>query len=237
MADDYAALEWRDGKPGGVTLISATGDEYIDCLGGFGIYNCGHSHPTIVAAVQAQLLKQPLHSQELLDPLRAYAAALLCQTLPGDLKYAFFTNSGTESVECALKMAMLSTGRKHFIGLVGAFHGKSLGSLSGTSKAVFRRPFAGGLLPFTHIPVNDCAALRTAFASAKFTGNDIAGLLIEPILGEGGIHECSDEFLRLGRELCDAADARLIFDEVQVRGRACGKAYCNRAVRNNGVLR
>jgi hypothetical protein len=70
VADDFAALEWRDGKPGGVTLIDSRGVEYIDCLGGFGIFNCGRSHPVIVAAVEAQLRKQSLHSQELLDPLR-----------------------------------------------------------------------------------------------------------------------------------------------------------------------
>jgi hypothetical protein len=100
-ADGFAALEWRDGKPGGCTVIDAKGREYIDLLGGFGIYSCGHSHPVIVEAVRQQLGKQPLHSQELLDPLRAYCADILCRTLPGDLKkgYAFFTNSGTESVE------------------------------------------------------------------------------------------------------------------------------------------
>lgn len=83
--------------------------------------------------MEAQLAKQPLHSQELLDPLRAYAAALLARTLPGAgdpdsdpekaLRFSFFTNSGAESVEHSLKFAMLSTGRRHFIGLIGAFHG------------------------------------------------------------------------------------------------------------------
>lgn len=215
VADDFAALEWRDGKPGGCTLIDSRGKEYIDCLGGYGIFNVGRSHPVVVAAVQKQLAKQSLHSQELLDPLRAYAASVLVKTLPGDLKYAFFTNSGAESVEGALKFAMLSTGRRHFIGVIGAFHGKTVGALSGTSKAVFRKPFGNALLPFTHVPVNDIAALTRAFEASKFTGNEIAGFIVEPVLGEGGIHLCTDEYLRAARRLCDEYGARLIFDEVQ----------------------
>lgn len=212
---DFAAIEWTDGEPGGATVKDAHGKEYIDCLGGYGIYNVGHSHPKVVAAVQAQLAKQPLHSQELLDPLRAYAAALLAAVTPGDLKYSFFINSGAEAVEACLKMAMLATGRRHFLGVLGAFHGKTLGALSGTSKSVFRKPFGGGLLPFSHVPVNDCAALTRAFEAAKFTGNELAGLMIEPVLGEGGIYVCTDEFLRTARRLCDEHGACLIFDEVQ----------------------
>ena len=219
----YAAIEWKDGLPGGSTVFDATGKEYIDCLGGFGIYNVGHSHPVVMDAVRTQLTKQPLHSQELLDPLRGYCAQILSMTMPlpssgneeDKLKYAFFTNSGTESVEACIKMAMLATGRRHFVGLIGAFHGKTLGSLSGTSKSVFRAPFGGGAVPFSHIPVNNCQALQQIFDSAKFTGNEIAGVLIEPILGEGGIHVCSTEFLQLARKLCTEHNSMLIFDEVQ----------------------
>ncbi len=158
-------------------------------------------------------------------PTRAvcsYCASLLAKTLPGDLQYAFFTNSGAESVEATLKFAMAATGRRHFIGVLGAFHGKTLGALSGTSKAVFRKPFAGNLLPFTHVPVNDVTALRRAFEASRFTGNEIAGFIVEPIMGEGGIHVCTDDFLRAARELCDEFGACLIFDEVQSgMGRRC----------------
>ena len=94
----------------------------------------GHRHPKVVKAVSDQLNRQALHSQELLDPLRGYLAKILAELTPGNLNYAFFTNSGTESVEGALKMAMLATGRRTIIAAVGGFHGKSLGSLSATSK-------------------------------------------------------------------------------------------------------
>ena len=97
-------------------------------------FSVGHRHPKVVKAVRDQLERQALHSQELLDPLRGYLAKILADLAPGNLKYAFFTNSGTESVEGALKMALIATGRRTIIAAIGGFHGKSLGSLSATSK-------------------------------------------------------------------------------------------------------
>lgn len=100
---DYGAVEWQAG--GLNTLVDTQGQEFIDCLGGFGIFNVGHRNPVVVSAVENQLAKQPLHSQELLDPLRAMLAKTLAALTPGKLKYSFFCNSGTESVEAALKLA------------------------------------------------------------------------------------------------------------------------------------
>jgi len=215
VAEDFTAVEWRDGPPGGSVFISVTGEEYIDCLGGFGIYNTGHRHPRVVAAVKAQLEKQALHSQELLDPLRAYAAHLVTRIAPGDLKYAFFTNSGTESVEACLKVAMMATGRHHFVSTIGAFHGKTLGALSGTSKAQYRKPFGSALLDFAHLPFNDITSIEAHFKGCEFSGRQVAGVIVEPIQGEGGIHLCTQEYLTALRRLCDQYGAMLIFDEVQ----------------------
>ncbi|MDI3480827.1 MAG: putrescine aminotransferase [Tepidanaerobacteraceae bacterium] len=134
----YAAVEWKDSGPN--CFMDITGKEYIDCLGGYGIYNVGHRHPKVVKAVVDQLSKQALHSQELLDPLRAVLAKILAKITPGDLKYTFFSNSGTESVEAAIKLAKMyqnKRGRHTFIAATRAFHGKSLGSLSCTAKAAF----------------------------------------------------------------------------------------------------
>lgn len=128
---DYGAVEWQAG--GLNTLVDTQGQEFIDCLGGFGIFNVGHRNPVVVSAVQNQLAKQPLHSQELLDPLRAMLAKTLAALTPGKLKYSFFCNSGTESVEAALKLAKAyqsPRGKFTFIATSGAFHGKSLGALS-----------------------------------------------------------------------------------------------------------
>ena len=93
---DYTAVEWRDE---GNVFYDIHGKEFIDCLGGFGIYMLGHRHPTVVKAVMDQLQHQALHSQELLDPMRGYASELLGMLTPGDLRYSFFCNSGTEANE------------------------------------------------------------------------------------------------------------------------------------------
>jgi len=138
VSTDYTAVEWSDE---GAIFRDVQGKEFIDILGGFGIYVTGHRHPKVLKAVREQLERQAIHSQELIDPLRTYLAHLVAMITPGDLQYCFFTNSGTESVEACLKMAILTTGRHHFVGTLGAFHGKSLGSRGGTSEAVFREPF------------------------------------------------------------------------------------------------
>ena len=98
-----AAIEWEDAGPN--VYRDVAGKEYIDCLGGFGIFNVGHRHPKVVKAVTDQLKRQALHSQDLLDPLRAMLAKALAMLAPGNLDFAFFCNSGTEAVEAALKLA------------------------------------------------------------------------------------------------------------------------------------
>jgi putrescine aminotransferase len=211
VSTDYTAVEWDDE---GSVFRDVNGKEFIDMLGGFGIYNVGHRHPKVLKAVRDQLEKQAIHSQELIDPLRTYLAHLVSLITPGDLQYSFFTNSGTESIEGCLKMAMLTTGRHHFIGAIGAFHGKSLGSLGGTSKAVFREPFLP-LMHWTHIPFGDIDTLRTMIQSFDFSGDKVAAVVLEPIQGEGGINVAPPGYLGAVRELCDKYGAVLIFDEIQ----------------------
>ena len=132
VSTDYTAVEWSDE---GACFRDINGKEFIDMLGGFGIYVTGHRHPKVLKAVHDQLDRQAIHSQELIDPLRTYLAHLVALITPGDLQFAFLTNSGTESVEGCLKMAIATTGRHKFIGCIGAFHGKSLGSLGGAIPA------------------------------------------------------------------------------------------------------
>src|SRR5438046_9547161 len=117
------------------------GRQYIDCLGGFGIYSAGVRHPKIVEAVRSQLDRMPLSSQELLDPLRGALAELLGEIAPGDLQYSFFINNGTDAVEGAMKLARLYTGKPGFVSTLGGFHGKSYGSLRVLGRAAYRVPF------------------------------------------------------------------------------------------------
>lgn len=228
VSTDYTAVEWEDE---GAVFRDINGREYIDILGGYGIYVVGHRHPKVMKAVREQLDRQAIHSQELIDPLRTYLAHLLSLITPGDLSYAFFSNSGTESIEGCLKMAMLATGRHHLIGTVGAFHGKSLGSLGGTSKAVFREPFLP-LLRWTHLPWGDTDLLAKMMKTFDFTGDRVAALVIEPIQGEGGINVAPPGYLAAARELCDRYGAMLIFDEIQSGMGRSGKMF---ACEHDGV--
>jgi putrescine aminotransferase len=222
VSTDYTAVEWEDE---GAVFRDVNGKEFIDMLGGFGIYVTGHRHPKVLKAVMDQLQKQAIHSQELIDPLRTYLARLVALITPGDLSFSFFSNSGTESVEGCLKMAMLTTGRRKLVGTIGAFHGKSLGSLGGTSKAFFREPFLP-LLNWMHVPFGDVDALRMVLASGDFTGDRVAAVIIEPIQGEGGIVVAPPGYLKAAREICDQYGAMLIFDEVQSGMARSGKMFC-----------
>ncbi len=222
VSTDYTAVEWEDE---GAVFRDVNGREFIDMLGGFGIYVTGHRHPKVLKAVLDQLQKQAIHSQELIDPLRTYLAKLVSMITPGDLSYSFFTNSGTESVEGCLKMAMLTTGRRRLVGTIGAFHGKSLGSLGGTSKAFFREPFLP-LLNWTHVPFGDADALAMVLRSGDFTGDRVAAVVIEPIQGEGGIVVAPPGYLKRARELCDEFGAVLVFDEVQSGMGRSGRMFC-----------
>ena len=235
MADGDAAacLDWRD--VGGVWVADARGTLFLDCLSGFGVFNVGHAHPGVVSAVRAQLDKQALHSQEFLDPLRAFLAGALAKLTPGDgaLTHSFFVNSGAEAVEAALKLAMAHTGRRRVLACLNGFHGKTLGALSATSKAMFRGPFLGALLDVVHVAFNDSAALQAAYESAEFTGNRFAACILEPVQGEGGIHVATPDFLRTARDTATKYGTCLVFDEIQSGLGRCGAMFaCQRLAPN-----
>jgi len=222
VSTDYTAVEWSDE---GACFRDINGKEFIDMLGGFGIYVTGHRHPKVLKAVLDQLNRQGIHSQELIDPLRTYLAHLVALITPGDLQFAFLTNSGTESIEGCLKMAIATTGRHKFIGCIGGFHGKSMGSLGGTSKAFFREPFLP-LLNWSHVPFGDKDALKMMMECCDFSGDRIAAVVIEPIQGEGGINVAPPGYLAAARELCDKYGAMLVFDEIQCGMGRSGKMFC-----------
>jgi putrescine aminotransferase len=223
-----AAVEWCDA--GANTFRDVRGREYLDCLGGFGIFNVGHRHPKVVKAVHDQLDRQPLHSQDLLDPLRAMLAKILAMIAPGDLQYAFFCNSGTESVEGALKLARAyDPSKPTIIAATKAFHGKSFGSLATTAKGAFRRPFGAMLPGVRHVAFDDIDMLEKTMEACRLTGEDVGAVLLEPIQGEGGVNLPAPGYLPAVRALCDRYGALLIFDEVQTgMGRTGTMFACER---------
>ncbi len=209
-----AAVEWSDASAN--TFKDVRGREYIDCLGGFGIFNLGHRHPKVVKAVADQLARQPLHSQDMLDPLRAMLAKILAMIAPGNLQYAFFCNSGTEAVEGALKLARAyDPAKPTIVCATKAFHGKSFGALATTAKGAFRTPFGAMLPGVRHVPFDDLDMLEKTMEACRLTGEDVGAVLLEPIQGEGGVNIPAPGYLPGVRALCDRYGALLILDEVQ----------------------
>ncbi len=221
-AGDFAAVEWT-GR--GATFKDVLGREYIDCLGGFGLFNLGWAHPKVVGAVQAQLEKSPLPTQELLDPLRGMLAHLLAEITPGDIQYSFFVGSGTEAVEGAMKLAKLYTRKSGFIASVRGFHGKTTGSLALTGKAIFRRPVLPLHNNVFHVPYGDADAVEQQLRIAREVGNDIAAVIMEPVQGEAGAIVPPDDFWPRLRQICDDYEVLLIADEVQTGMGRTGKLW------------
>jgi putrescine aminotransferase len=219
-----AVVEWADAGPN--SYRDVTGRTYIDCLGGFGIFNVGHRNPKVVKAVSDQLRRQPLHSQDLLDPLRAMLAKALAMLTPKGLEFSFFCNSGTEAVEGALKLARAyDPAKQTIVAATKGFHGKSYGSLSASAKAEFRRPFGPMLPNIEHVPFNDVLALRDMMTSCRAVGEDVGAVLLEPIQGEGGVNIPDDQYLPSVRALCDEFGALFILDEVQTGMGRTGKMF------------
>lgn len=221
-ATGFAVTEWTGH---GSILVDALDRQFIDLLGGFGLYSYGIRHPKIVASVKAQLDRSPQYSQEMLDPLRAQLAKVLALLTPGKIQYGFFANSGTEAVEGAMKLAKLYTGKKGFISMLKGFHGKTLGSLSLMGKHVFRKPLLPLLDGIRQVPFADLTALEHELSSARAVGDDIAAVVLEPIQGEAGAIVPPDEYLPGVRALCDHYGVLLIADEVQTGFGRTGKIF------------
>ncbi|MFL5490889.1 MAG: aminotransferase class III-fold pyridoxal phosphate-dependent enzyme [Gemmatimonadales bacterium] len=221
-AGQFAAIEWS-GQ--GSLLRDLLGREYIDCLGGYGIFSAGVNHPKVVKAVTDQIQRMALNSQELLEPWRAALGKVLAAITPGELQNSFFINNGTEAIERAIKLTRLYTRRSTFISTLGGFHGNSLGSLSLMGKASFREPFQSGLQDVRFVPYGDADALEAEFRRCASVGVQIAGLVLEPVQGEaGGIVPPADYFPR-ARELCTSYGALLIADEIQTGMGRTGKLW------------
>jgi len=212
VSDNEAFVEWTDSEEHFEDLY---GTEFIDCLGGFGIYTCGHRNPEILKTVKCQLDRYALHSQELVDPLRGYLANLLAMITPGDLQYCFFTNGGAEAVEMGLKLARLATGGRWYISTVGAFHGKSMGAISMGGKGAYREDYIPMVQQVQHVEYGNAAAMETAIKNLQIVGEKVAGVIIEAIQGEAGVIIPPDGYLTEVRAICDKYGVAMILDEIQ----------------------
>ncbi len=202
------------------------GRVYLDFAGGYGVFSLGHAHPEVVAAVTEQLQKLPLSSRVLLNPQQAYLARDLAQLAPGTLQYSFFCNSGAEAVEGALKLARLATGRRRLLACHNSYHGKTLGALSVTGREKYRQPFEPLIPEVGFVEFGDLDGLRAA------VDDQLAAFIVEPVLGEGGIHVAPAGYLSEAQRLCREHGVLLIADEVQCGLGRTGKMF---AVEHWGV--
>ena len=193
----------------GCYITDHAGRRYLDCLGGYGTFALGHRHPKVVAAVRDQLDHLGMSGKAFFSKPAADLAAELTKIAPPGLQYTFFSNSGSEAVEAALKFAKVATGRSRIISTEGGYHGKTLGALATTGREKYRKRVEPLMPGVEFIPFGDIAA-----AVAAIDG-ETAAMIVEPIQGEGGIHVPPDGYLRAIREACDRTGALMIADEVQ----------------------
>ena len=210
-------VEW---EAEGCFVWDVHGRAYIDCACGPAIFNIGHRHPRVLAAVREQLDRIPMSVRTMPSAPQAELAERLGRLTPGDLQYSFFCNSGAEAVEGALKLARLATGRPGIVAMSDAFHGKTFGALSATGREHYRRPFEPLVPGFTHVPFGDLAALEAA------VGPETAAVILEPIQGEAGVIVPPVGYLRAVRDLCDRRGILLIADEIQTGLGRTGRLFC-----------
>ena len=193
----------------GIWLKNPAGDKYMDLMTNYGVNIFGHGHPEIVAALSAQLRRLTTLHCSFANDVRADAARALLKRCAGGLSRLYFSNSGAEAIEAAVKFSVLATGRKTFIRCGGGYHGKTLGALSATGGAKYRSAFEALLLDFVEVPYDDVQALSSALDGR------VAGFFVEPVQGEGGVRPASPGYLKAAGDLCRAAGALLIVDEIQ----------------------
>jgi acetylornithine/N-succinyldiaminopimelate aminotransferase len=198
----------------GTELWDTNGKRYLDFLAGIAVVSLGHANPTIADAVADQAHRLLHVSNFFTNPVAAQAAIAVNELLldaSGHQGQIFFTNSGAESIECAIKLARKHGGRgRHtVVSALGSFHGRTLAALAATGQPTKHEPFQPMPEGFRHVAWGDLDAMRAA------VDGSVAAVLIEPIQGEGGVHAASHDYLRGIRELCDEVGALLMVDEIQ----------------------
>ena len=193
----------------GSIVYARDGRRYLDFLAGMGVANVGHAHPEVVAAIreQAGLYLHAMVYGEYVEEPQVRLAARLASLLPRSLSMVYFTNSGAEAIEGAIKLCRKRTGRANLVAFDGAFHGDTLGALSIGGNPVYRDPFEPLLPAVERVPFGDTAALAAI-------DEHVAGVVLEPIQGEGGVRAAPREWLVELRSRASDVGALVVFDEV-----------------------
>ncbi|MBN1682581.1 aspartate aminotransferase family protein [Candidatus Bathyarchaeota archaeon] len=223
-------LYWKRGlvasKGQGSLLWDLNGKEYIDCTSNYGVAIVGHCHPKVVEAVKLQTEQLMSCHGAYFNEARSKFLEKLNKVAPKELTRSFLSNSGTEAVEFAFKLAKKKTGKTEIIAMMNAFHGKSMGALSATWKKKYKEGFGPMLPGFKHAPYGNIQKINENITS------ETAAIIVEPIQGEGGINVPPQDFLKQLREICDEKNILLIFDEIQTGMGRTGKMF---ACQHSGV--
>ncbi|MGH8014010.1 MAG: aspartate aminotransferase family protein [Candidatus Binataceae bacterium] len=215
-------------RAAGSWLYCIDGRRYLDFIAGIGVAALGHGHPAVTAAIERQV-RRHLHVMvygEYVIEAQVKLAAKLAQVLPRELTQVYFTSSGAEAIEGALKTARKYSGREGFVAFEGAYHGDTMGALALAGNESFRAPFGRLPGPVRHLPYGDTAALAAIDTS-------VAAVVIEPVQAEGGVRTAPLEFIRELRATCTRNGALLIFDEVLTGLGRTGKLF---ALEHFGVV-
>ena len=210
----------------GASLFDIDDVEYLDCSSGHGVANLGHAHPKIAEALYRQASTLITLFESFPNDQRALLMEKITALVPG-LDRVFFCNSGTESVEAAFKFSRISTGRKHIVAAMRAFHGRTYGSLSATFNKKYRQGFEPLLPGFSHVAYNNVEALE------KAVNDETAAVILEVVQGEGGVYPASAEYIQAARRICDERGALLIVDEIQTGFGRTGRMF---AIQHFGVI-
>ena len=205
----------------GATLWDDRGRAYIDCTAGIGVANVGHSNPEVAAAVGRQARELITCPGIFYNDVRAGAMEKLVGIAPDGLTRVFLSNSGTEAMEAAIKFARLTTGRSGFVSAMRGFHGRTLGALSATFR--YRDEFEPLIPGHRFVPFNNLARLEAA------VDDGIAGVILEPVQGEGGVRPADPDYLKAARALCDERGVLLILDEIQTGFGRTGRMFACQA--------
>ena len=202
----------------GVVIEDVDGNRFLDMNAGIAVTSTGHCHPAVVEAIRRQA-GELLHysGSDFFLPIYGELCERLAGIAPlGGPVRVFLTNSGTEAVEAALKLARYATGRQHVIAFLGAFHGRSYGSVSLTASKVRYREGFGPFLPGVfHVPFGDTSEIRERLFRRLVAPGEVAAVVVEPVQGEGGYVVPPEGFLQELRALCDEHGILLVADEVQ----------------------
>lgn len=206
-------------KGKGALVWDNNGREYVDCASSYGVAALGHCHPKIVEAIKTQAEQLITCHGCYYNDKRAEFVEKLVKITPKSLDKAFLSNSGAESVECAIKLARKATGKTEIIAVMGSYHGKTMGALSATWDKKYREPFMPLVPDIKHVPPDNSAKIGEAITEKT------AAVLLEPVRGEGGIRVPPDGYLQEVREICNRRGVLLILDEVQSSFGRTGKLF------------